>query len=36
MKKREYCDRVNHIERGGFTPLVFSTSGMCGPEANLF
>ena len=36
MKKREYCDSVKHIERGGFTPLVFFTCGMCGPEANLF
>ena len=36
MKKRQYCARVSRIDRGTFTPLVFSTSGMCGPEASLF
>ena len=36
MKKREYGARVNQVERGSFTPLVFSTFGMCGPEANVF
>ena len=32
MKKRQYCARVTQVERGSFTPLVFSTSGMCAPE----
>ena len=36
MKKRQYCARVNLIDRGSFTPLVFSTSCMCGSEASLF
>ena len=36
MKKRQYCARVNQIDRGTFTPLVFSTSCVCGPEANIF
>ena len=36
MKKRQYGARVNRIDRGAFTPLVFSTSGMCGPEASIF
>ena len=36
MKKWEYGARVNQVERGSFTPLVFSTFGMCGPEANVF
>ena len=35
-KKREYCARVNIVERASFTPLVFSTSGMCGPEGSRF
>ena len=35
-KKREYCARVNIVERASFTPLVFSTSGMCGPERSCF
>ena len=36
MKKRQYCARVNQIDRGTFTPLIFSTSCVCGPEANIF
>ena len=31
-KKRQYCERVNVIDRGTFRPLVFSTSGMAGQE----
>ena len=31
-KKRQYGERVTQVERGSFTPLVFSTSGMCAPE----
>ena len=34
-KKRTYCDRVNRVDRGAFTPLVFSTSGMCAEETTL-
>ena len=33
-KKRHYAERVNNIDRGTFTPLVFSTSGMVGREAS--
>ena len=32
-KKRLYNARVLHVERGTFTPLVFSTSGGMGKEA---
>ena len=35
-KKRQYCQRVNQVDRSAFTPLVFTTSGMCGPEASVF
>lgn len=35
-KKRQYGQRVNIIERGAFTPLVFSTSGMAAPECSRF
>ena len=35
-KKRQYNQRVNAIDRGSFTPLVFSTSGLCGNEARIF
>ena len=31
-KKRAYNDRVMNIEKGAFTPLVFSTTGGMGPE----
>jgi hypothetical protein len=33
QKKREYNSRVINIEKGTFTPVVFSTSGGMGPEA---
>ena len=36
QKKREYNQRVIQVEHGSFTPLVFSTSGGLGPEANKF
>ena len=32
-KKRHYNDRIIHVERGTFTPLVFSTTGAMGKEA---
>ena len=35
-KKRKYNDRVLNIEKGTFTPLVFSTSGGAGYEASTF
>ena len=35
-KKRQYATRVNNIDRGAFTPLVFSTAGMVGNECELF
>ena len=31
-KKRQYAERVNCIDRGSFTPLVFATNGMMGRE----
>ena len=33
QKKREYNARVLNIEKGSFTPVVFSTSGGMGKEA---
>ena len=30
-KKRVYEERVIEAEKGSFTPLVFTTSGGCGP-----
>ena len=35
-KKDSYESRVIHIERGNFTPLVFSTSGGMAPECTKF
>jgi hypothetical protein len=32
-KKREYNTRVMQVEKGVFSPLVFSTSGVMGEEA---
>ena len=32
-KKRQYNDRIMNIEHGTFTPLIFSTHGGAGPEA---
>ena len=32
-KKREYGERINEVEHGSFTPLVFSSCGGMGPEA---
>ena len=36
QKKRAYNTRVINVEKGTFTPLVFSTSGGMGPEASTF
>ena len=33
QKKRDYNQRVIQVEKGSFTPLVFSTTGGMGPEA---
>ena len=35
-KKRQYAQRINTIDRGTFTPLVFSTGGMAGRECTTF
>ena len=35
-KKRHYNERVNNVEYGTFTPLVFSTNGGMGRECQLF
>ena len=32
-KKRDYNQRVIQVEKGTFTPLIFSTTGGMGPEA---
>ena len=31
-KKREYQQRIRHVEHGTFTPLVFSSYGTCNKE----
>ena len=31
-KKRTYNDRILHVEKGSFSPLIFSTTGGMGPE----
>ena len=36
IKKRAYGQRVRDVERGVFTPLVFSTTGGMGQEATTF
>ncbi len=33
-KKRQYSERINNIDRGVFTPLVFSTAGLAGRECS--
>ena len=35
-KRRDYEDRVRNVERGTFTPLVFSATGGAGPAATTF
>ena len=35
-KKRAYNDRIINVERGTFTPLVFSTAGGMGKEAEVY
>ena len=36
QKRCEYGQHIREIEHGGFTPLVFSTSGGMAPEAAVF
>ena len=36
QKKRQYAERVNVVDRGVFTPLVFSTCGMAARECSFF
>ena len=35
-KKRKYLQRVLQVEKASFTPLIFTTTGGCGPEADRF
>ena len=35
-KKRQYGERIFEVEKGSFTPLVFTTSGGMGIEAERF
>ena len=35
-KKRDYKQRVIQVEKGSFTPLIFSTTGGMGPEATVY
>ncbi len=35
-KKRQYLDRVLQVEKASLTPLVFSTTGGMGEEAERF
>ena len=35
-KERQYGQRIREVERAGFTPLIFSTNGLCGPECAKF
>ena len=35
-KRREYEERIREVDRGSFTPLVFSSSGGAGPAATAF
>ena len=35
-KKRNYNDRILQVEKGSFSPLIFSTTGGMGPECTRF
>ena len=35
LKKREYSERINVVEHGSFTPMVFSACGGIGREATV-
>ena len=34
IKKNAYGERVLNVEHGSFTPIIFSTTGGAGPEAD--
>ena len=36
QKKRQYLNRVLQVEKGSFSPLVFTTTGGMAPEATRF
>ena len=36
QKKRHYLNRILQVEKGTFSPLVFTTTGGMGPEATRF
>ena len=36
QKKREYGACIINVDRGSFTPLVFSTNGLCARESSMF
>ena len=36
QKKLQHSDRINQVDRGSFTPLVFATNGRCAPESTIF
>ena len=35
-KKSEYAERIINVDRGTFTPLIFTTVGCCAPECSRF
>ena len=35
-KKKAYNHRIMHVDKGSFTPLIFTTAGGMGPEATKF
>ena len=35
-KKRKYCEQINLVDHGVFTPLAFSTDGMSGKKCMRF
>ena len=35
-KKKTYNDRIMHVDKGSFTPLIFSTTGGMGPESTTY
>ena len=35
-KKSEYAERIINVDRGTFTPLIFTTAGCCAPECSRF
>ena len=36
VKKKAYNHRIMHVDKGSFTPLIFSTTGGMGPEATKY